>query len=144
MDRIKKIRIVALFVCYGLPFYGSVGLPVALAGDLPSNAVVEADTQPQEKSPKDNVGRIDFIGETSVTINDQGYDLTSLTKYRTAGGGVTGRGHFAVGDAVQFMFDSQEMMITELQMHTRSEKESNTKEKRKTGMPVLKNGVWTN
>ncbi len=145
MDRIIKIKIVTAIVCYGMFFFGYVGLSSVFAGDAPSNAVTEEEAQLQEAQQEGNVGIIDFIGNTGITINDQGYDLPSGIHYRTAGGGVAGKNHFKVGDVVEFEFDSQEMAITELRMKSRGEQEKNLTEKKKSdGIPKLENGVWTN
>ncbi len=145
MKGIKRIKVVTVFVGCGLMFSGGIWPLPVFAGDPASNAVAKEEVQIQEDPQEDFIGKIDYIGKTDITINDRGYDLTSVTHYRTAGGGVTGKGHFEVGDFVQFVFDPQEMAIIELQMKTRGEQEKNsTKEKNNTGVPVLENGVWTN
>jgi hypothetical protein len=136
-------KMILILVCYGLFFCNFIGLPSLMAADAPDNSVIgEIEEVPQEDPYR--YGQLDYIGEEGVTINDQGYRIINTTYYRTEGGGVTGVGYFDVGDAVQFLFDPQEMTIVELRMKEREVSKKVEKENMGGGMLQLKDGVWTN
>lgn len=141
MDKVRRIKVVVILVCSCLFLFGPNEVSLVLADEAIGNAANDEEKEQQGKS----TGMLDFIGKTSVTIDDLAYKITSVTHYRTAGGGVTGSGHFSIGDIVEFMFDPQEMTIIELRMKSSGDGErNNTKEKKSDGVLKLEDGVWIN
>ncbi len=90
-------------------------------------------------------GRIFYVGDETITIEDQGYAITTTTHYRTRGGGVTTKGYFRVGDKVEFLYNPVDMTIVELRIkEAASGKVSGKEKKREEGVLRFRNGVWTN
>jgi len=127
-------KIITLVLCYGFIFGLGEATLVAAEGTVESSS----------ENPIE-FGRLFYIGRETVTIGDQGYAITTTTHYRTKGGGVTTKGHFRVGDEVQFLFDPTSMTIIELRIKKQGSESEFRREKGKRGGGVqFKDGVWTN
>jgi hypothetical protein len=142
MKTIKVYKLIITLACFGfiLGFAGNITCLWA----TPDTG--EMGMEEESQDVRSHTGRLDYIDEERVVINDFPLVVLENTRYRTIGGDVTTSDHFSEGDAVSFLTDVKETILVELQMKGTASEEQPKASGKIGGDDTLKfkDGAWTN